>query len=97
MHGVGEGGPVQSGSLSHRVVKIPGPPRRKLFPDRQYWFVESVGMPPSILSLKGKPGTRLGIHRKILSGPHAQVCSAGLRDSMDRNLPLLSRFDTYRQ
>lgn len=54
-------------------------------------------MAPSILSLKGKPGTRLGTHRKILSGPHAQVYSAGLRDGMERNLPLLSRFDTYRQ
>lgn len=41
-------------------------------------------MPPSTLSLKGKPDTRLGTHRKILSGPHAQVYSAGLWDRMDR-------------
>jgi hypothetical protein len=70
---------VQSGSLSHRVVKIPAPPKCKLFPDRQDWFVESVGMPPSTLSLKGKPDTK-----KTLSGPHAQVYSAGLWDGMDR-------------
>lgn len=34
---------------------------------------------------------------KIQAGPQAQVFPAGLREGMGRGLPLLSRFDAYRQ